>query len=121
MSKIIQFPKNEPKRIWVQAKGPKEAEIWIYEDIGMGWFDEGLTAKQFAKDITALGDIDKITATKRSITGKYLRGDEEIEIPKQRRVVIAKTSKRPKVKKPISPKPRKVETSTRRCRSISTF
>ncbi len=37
--------------------------------------------------IVARGDIDKIAASKRSITGKYLRGDEEIEIPKTRRPV----------------------------------
>ncbi|MCH8966988.1 MAG: hypothetical protein IID43_04875 [Planctomycetes bacterium] len=37
--------------------------------------------------VVAHGDIDKITSTKRSITGAYLRGDERIEIPKQRRPV----------------------------------
>ncbi len=37
--------------------------------------------------VVARGDIDKIAASKRSITGKYLRGDEEIEIPAKRRPV----------------------------------
>ena len=37
--------------------------------------------------IVARGDIAKIMASKRSITGKYLRGDEEIEVPKKRRPV----------------------------------
>ncbi len=37
--------------------------------------------------IVVHGDIDKITRSKRSITGRYLRGDEEIEVPKQRRPV----------------------------------
>ena len=37
--------------------------------------------------VVARGDIDKITASKRSITGKYLRGEEEIEVPKNRRPV----------------------------------
>ncbi len=37
--------------------------------------------------VIAKGTIDKIAATKRSITGAYLRGDEEIEIPKKRRPV----------------------------------
>jgi excinuclease ABC subunit A len=37
--------------------------------------------------VVAHGNIDKIAATKRSITGKYLRGDEEIEVPKRRRPV----------------------------------
>ena len=35
--------------------------------------------------VVARGDLAKIAATKRSITGKYLRGDEEIEVPKKRR------------------------------------
>jgi excinuclease ABC subunit A len=42
--------------------------------------------------VVAHGDIDTIIKSKRSITGKYLRGDEEIEVPKKRRLV----SKRPK-------------------------
>jgi excinuclease UvrABC ATPase subunit len=37
--------------------------------------------------VVARGDIDKITTSKRSITGKYLRGDEEIEVPTRRRPV----------------------------------
>ena len=37
--------------------------------------------------VVAQGDIDKIMKTKRSITGQYLRGDEEIEVPKRRRTV----------------------------------
>ncbi|UCC32682.1 MAG: excinuclease ABC subunit UvrA [Phycisphaerales bacterium] len=42
--------------------------------------------------IVARGEIDKIARTKRSITGKYLRGDEEIEVPKQRRPVMKRSS-----------------------------
>ncbi|MGD2109811.1 MAG: excinuclease ABC subunit UvrA [Phycisphaerae bacterium] len=38
--------------------------------------------------IVVQGDIGKVLRSKRSITGKYLRGDEEIEIPKQRRPVV---------------------------------
>ncbi len=37
--------------------------------------------------VVAHGDIDTILASKKSITGKYLRGEEEIEIPKKRRAV----------------------------------
>jgi excinuclease ABC subunit A len=37
--------------------------------------------------IVAQGDIGKIARSKRSITGKYLRGDEEIAVPKKRRAV----------------------------------
>ena len=37
--------------------------------------------------VVARGNFAKIAATKRSITGKYLRGDEEIAVPKKRRAV----------------------------------
>ena len=37
--------------------------------------------------VVAQGDFDKIMASRRSLTGKYLRGEEEIEIPAQRRPV----------------------------------
>ncbi len=37
--------------------------------------------------VTAQGDLATIRASKKSITGRYLRGDEEIEVPKKRRVV----------------------------------
>lgn len=35
----------------------KSADIWIYQDIGDGWF-EGFTAKKFAEDIKSLGEVD---------------------------------------------------------------
>ncbi len=38
-------------------------------------------------EIVAHGSLSKVAKTKRSITGKYLRGDLEIEIPKKRRPV----------------------------------
>ncbi len=37
--------------------------------------------------IVAHGDLDKIKKAKRSVTGQYLRGDEEIAVPKKRRPV----------------------------------
>jgi len=40
------------------AKG-REAEIWIYEEIGVGWFG-GLSASQFVKDIKEIGSVDRI-------------------------------------------------------------
>ena len=45
--------------------------------------------------IVAHGDIDKITRSRRSITGKYLRGDEEIEVPTKRRKVEESKSRNP--------------------------
>ncbi len=38
-------------------------------------------------EIVAQGDINRIMRTKRSVTGRYLRGEEEIEIPKKRRAI----------------------------------
>jgi ATP-dependent Clp protease protease subunit len=67
-----------------------EAEIWIYESIGEGWFWEGLTAKQFAKDITALGDVSKITVRLNSAGGNMFDGVAIYNILKQHkaRVVV---------------------------------
>jgi len=49
--------------------------------------------------IVVQGDIEKVAASKRSITGRYLRGDEEIAVPAQRRPVgKVKKSKRRNVK-----------------------
>lgn len=38
---------------------PNEAEVFIYGDIGGGWFDDGVDAEGFAKEIAAL-DVDVI-------------------------------------------------------------
>lgn len=35
-------------------------EIYLYGAIGMSWFGEGVTAKQFAKDLKALGAVSAI-------------------------------------------------------------
>lgn len=37
----------------------KSADIWIYQDIGEGWFD-GFSAKQFADEVKKLGKVDII-------------------------------------------------------------
>jgi excinuclease ABC subunit A len=46
--------------------------------------------------IVVQGEIERIANSKRSVTGRYLRGDEEIEVPKKRRPV--KTPKHRSVK-----------------------
>lgn len=47
----------------IQAKDepgkPKTAEVWIYDRIGSDWFDEGVSAKSFARQLKAL-DVDEI-------------------------------------------------------------
>lgn len=41
-------------------KGNDRGEIWVYGVIGMDWFGDGVTAKQFAKDLKALGNVKDI-------------------------------------------------------------
>lgn len=36
------------------AKAADADELWIYDEIGFSWFDEGITAASFAKDLSAL-------------------------------------------------------------------
>lgn len=43
----------------IKAKGNASAEIYIYEDVGEGWFG-GVSAKQFAIDLKALGNVQTI-------------------------------------------------------------
>lgn len=43
----------------IKAKGNASAEIYIYEDVGEGWFG-GVSAKQFAMDLKGLGSVQTI-------------------------------------------------------------
>jgi excinuclease ABC subunit A len=43
-------------------------------------------------EVVAEGNYEKIVSAKHSVTGRFLRGDEAIEIPKQRRPVSEKNS-----------------------------
>ena len=52
--------------------------------------------------VVAHGDLDTIRRSKKSITGKYLRGDEQIDVPEKRRKVTPK----PKPKAKAKPKPK---------------
>jgi len=71
----------------VQAKADKEAEVWIYEAIGEGWFG-GISAKQFAKDIKELGDIEKITVRLNSPGGDVFEGNAIYNILKQHKARV---------------------------------
>jgi len=57
----------------IQAKGNKEAEILIYEDIGEGWAG-GISAKRFAEQIKDLGALEKITVRINSYGGSVFDG-----------------------------------------------
>jgi ATP-dependent protease ClpP protease subunit len=52
--------KMQSKWYSIHARGPKAAEVFIYGDIGDSWYGEGITAKQFVKDLNAL-DVDSLT------------------------------------------------------------
>lgn len=59
----------------VKALTPTEAEIWLYDEIGGGgWFTDGVSAKQFADQITGLGKMSKITVRINSPGGDVFDG-----------------------------------------------
>jgi ATP-dependent protease ClpP protease subunit len=62
MSKIAAFAKAKQAMqpgYRMLAKGAA-GEIWLYGVIGSDWFGDGVTAKQFAADLRALGDVSTI-------------------------------------------------------------
>lgn len=65
--------KKKPINIQIQNKGNKSAEILIYDVIGEGWFG-GISAKQFAKDLKALGELDTINVRINSEGGSVFDG-----------------------------------------------
>nr|WP_284694871.1 ClpP-like prohead protease/major capsid protein fusion protein [Photobacterium galatheae] len=54
----------------IKASGNQAADIWIYDEIG-GW---GITARQFANDLKALGDIRNISLHIHSPGGDVFEG-----------------------------------------------
>lgn len=57
-----------------KAKANKSAEILIYSDIGASWWGDGTTAKGFADDLKALGDVDSIDVRINSYGGDVFDG-----------------------------------------------
>lgn len=57
----------------IRARGKTEAEILIYEDVGSQFFD-GVTARQFAEQLIALGNIDVINLRISSLGGDVNEG-----------------------------------------------
>lgn len=72
----------------MQAKGNKKAEITLYSEIGGYW--DGISAKQFAQDLKALGDIDEINLRINSPGGEVFEGNTIYNVLKQHkaRVVV---------------------------------
>jgi HK97 family phage major capsid protein len=81
---------EDVSRYRINAKAEGELEIYIYEEIGEGWFG-GLSARQFAKDIEERGDtVTKITLHINSPGGDTFDGNAIYNILKQHkaRVVV---------------------------------
>lgn len=57
----------------IKAKANQEADIYIYEDVGDSWFG-GVTAKQFADDLKAVGAVTKINLRINSYGGDVFDG-----------------------------------------------
>jgi ATP-dependent protease ClpP protease subunit len=60
--------------IKVQARGPGQAEILIYDPIGGGFFGDGVTAKRFVDDLEGLGDVRDILVRINSPGGEVFDG-----------------------------------------------
>lgn len=56
-----------------KAKGAKQGEILIYEDVGEGFFG-GVTAKQFSQELAALGDVTALDVRINSYGGDVFDG-----------------------------------------------
>ena len=57
----------------VLAKADDDAEIFLYEDVGDSWFG-GVSAKQFAADLNALGNVKNIALRINSYGGDVFEG-----------------------------------------------
>jgi ATP-dependent Clp protease protease subunit len=64
----------KPNGYRVVARGKDSAEIYLYGVIGGDWFGEGVTAKQFADDLKALGDVKNIDLRINSEGGSVFDG-----------------------------------------------
>lgn len=58
----------------IKARANKSAEILIYEDIGPSFWGDGLTAKSFAENLRALGELNSIDVRISSYGGDVFDG-----------------------------------------------
>ena len=56
-----------------RAQG-KRGEIWLYDPIGNSYFGDSISAKQFSKELTALGKVDSISLRINSPGGDVFDG-----------------------------------------------
>jgi ATP-dependent protease ClpP protease subunit len=57
----------------IQARGNRDAEVFVYGDIGESWDGETVAAKQFVKDVSAL-DADRLAVRINSVGGSVPDG-----------------------------------------------
>ena len=57
-----------------QAKGNQSAEIWLYDQIGASFWGDGISAKAFQKELTALGKVNTINLRINSPGGEVFDG-----------------------------------------------
>lgn len=68
------FIMSQPRQRKFEIKAQKDsAEIWLYEDIGEGWFG-GISAKKFADELKAAGDVKDIYVRINSVGGNVFDG-----------------------------------------------
>ncbi len=60
MSNVRQLKPKAQGQYRMLNKGSDRGEIWLYGIIGMDWFGDGVTAKQFAEDLKKLGKVQTI-------------------------------------------------------------
>lgn len=60
---------------WTVRDAAKEAEVWLYDEIGEDWWGEGLTARGFIEDLQALpSSIEKVIVRINSPGGDVFEG-----------------------------------------------
>jgi ATP-dependent Clp protease protease subunit len=57
-----------------KARDSKTAEIWLYDQIGASFWDDGISAKTFQKELTALGKVSTINLRINSPGGDVFDG-----------------------------------------------
>lgn len=67
-------PKAPKTWIFNKSSDKKTAELLIYDQIGKDWFGDGVTAKDFRKDLKALGNIDSLDVRINSPGGNVFDG-----------------------------------------------
>ena len=66
-------PTKEANRDSIRARAAREAEVWIYGDIGESWSAETVTARQFVADLQKI-EADRITVRINSVGGSVPDG-----------------------------------------------